>query len=299
MNEITDLIGCKYPVIQGAMGVICNPEFVAAVSEAGGFGLLATAFQTDPDALKEQIRAVKRLTDQPFGANLMPINPLAPQFAEILVQAGIKAVTTSGGSPKVLAPYLKEHGVKVLHVVANVANARKAEAVGVDAIIAEGSESGGIQGFNGASTMVLTPMVVDAVSLPVVAAGGIGDSRGFRAALALGAKGVQVGTRFIASRECIAHENYKQTLVSSDETDTRLINVGWAQIRASRTPLVERMMGADGESGREDFTAIEGSLEESWVSGDLEAGPVPAGQIAGMIREVLSVREVIEEMVGG
>ncbi|MCP4666432.1 MAG: nitronate monooxygenase, partial [Deltaproteobacteria bacterium] len=176
MKDISELIGSKYPLIQGAMGVICNPEMVAAVSDAGGYGLLATAFLNDPDKLKKQVEAVKKLTDKPFGANLMAVNPKSIEFAEILAQAGIEAVTTSAGSPKTLVAFLKERGVKVLHVVANVANAVKAAGAGVDAIIAEGSESGGVQGFNGASTMVLVPLVVDAVSIPVVAAGGIGDS---------------------------------------------------------------------------------------------------------------------------
>ncbi|MBW1819241.1 MAG: nitronate monooxygenase, partial [Deltaproteobacteria bacterium] len=182
MNNIAEMLGCRYPVIQGAMGVICNPEMVAAVSEAGGYGLLATAFQKDPAKLREQVEAVKKLTDKPFGANLMAVNPLSLEFAGVLADAGIRAVTTSAGSPAKILPYLKERGMKVLHVVASTDNAVKAEAAGVDAVIAEGSESGGMQGFNGASTMVLVPMVVDAVNIPVVAAGGIGDSRTYRAA---------------------------------------------------------------------------------------------------------------------
>ena len=277
------------------MGVICNPEMVAAVSEAGGYGLLATAFQNDPDKLREQVEEVKKLTDKPFGANLMAVNPKSIEFAQILADADIKAVTTSAGSPKTLVAFLKERGIKVLHVVANVANAIKAEAAGVDAIIAEGSESGGVQGFNGASTIVLVPLVVDAVKIPVVAAGGIGDSRGYRAAFALGAKGVQVGTRFIASLECIAHGNYKDALVQSNETDTRLVNMEWAQARVVNTPLVEKMIGSPGKA---DFAAMESSMEDAWVKGDLNANIIPAGQIAGMVKQVKSVGQIIEEMVG-
>jgi enoyl-[acyl-carrier protein] reductase II len=277
------------------MGVICNPEFVAAVSEAGGYGLLATAFQKDPGKLREQVKAVKKLTDKPFGANLMAINPKSIEFAEVLADEGIKAVTTSAGSPKTLVSVLKDKGIKVIHVIANVVNAVKAEAAGVDAIIAEGSESGGVQGFNGASTLVLTPLVVDAVKIPVVAAGGIGDSRGYRAAFVLGAKGVQVGTRFIASQECIAHGNYKNSLVQSNETDTRLVNMEWAQVRAVNTPLVEKMTES---LEKADFAAMEGSMEDAWVKGDLDANIIPAGQIAGMVKQVRTVREIIEEMVG-
>jgi len=189
-------------------------------------GSLASAFLTEPGPLREQIEAVKRLTDKPFGANLMAMNPMSMAFAEVLIENGIKTVTTSAGSPKELLSILKPAGVKVLHVVPNVETARKAEDAGVDVLIAEGSESGGIQGYMGASTMVLVPLMVDAVKIPVIAAGGIGDSRGYRAAFALGAKGVQVGTRFIASKECIAHQNYKSALCEGRETDTLLIERG-------------------------------------------------------------------------
>jgi enoyl-[acyl-carrier protein] reductase II len=296
MKDISELLGCKYPIIQGAMGVICNPEFVAAVSEAGGYGLLATAFENDPDKLKARVHAVKALTDKPFGANLMPVNPKAFEFADILVEAGVKAVTTSGGSPKKLLPYLKERGIKVLHVVSNVANAVKAASAGVDAVIAEGSESGGMQGFNGASTMVLTPLVCDTVDIPVVAAGGIGDSRGYKAAFNLGAIGVQVGTAFIAAEECIAHANYKNALVSASESDTRLMDVQWAQLRVVATPLAEELMKKGGFS-KADFSAQGAGLEAAWIEGDLTASVIAAGQITGMIKAVRPVREIIEEMV--
>jgi enoyl-[acyl-carrier protein] reductase II len=293
-NEIIDLLGSTYPIIQGAMGVICNPEFVAAVSEAGGYGLLATAFQNDPARLQEQVDAVKKLTGKPFGANLMPVNPKCMEFAEVLADAGIRAVTTSAGNPRELVAYLQGRGVKVLHVVANVRGAVKAAAADVDAIIAEGTESGGMQGYNIPSTMVLVPMVVDAVDLPVVAAGGIGDARGYRAAFVLGAKGVQIGTRFIASKECIAHENYKNALVESDETNTMLMNMGWAQARVIKTPAVEEM--AQGGS-KADFSGQEASMEAAWIKGDLSAGFIPSGQITGMIKEIKTVKEIIEELV--
>ena len=295
MKDITDLLGSRYPVIQGAMGVICNPEMVAAVSEAGGYGLLSTAFQSDPEALIKKIREVKMLTDKPFGANLMALNPASMIFAEILADNGIKAVTTSAGSPKELVNYLKSRGVKVLHVVPTAETAVKAEAGGVDAVIAEGTESGGIQGFKGASTMVLVPMVVDAVNIPVVAAGGIGDFRGYRAAFGLGAKGVQVGTRFIASQECIAHQRFKQALCEGKETDTVVIDRGRMRVRAIRTPLADALIQNPEESPQ---LPTQESLEAAWVKGDLEASTLPAGQIAGIIKEVKPVREIIQEMVG-
>ena len=211
MSRVTALLGSQYPIIQGAMGVICNPEFVAAVSEAGGFGLLATAFTEDPEFLRNQVKATKQLTNKPFGSNVFAMNPLAQKFVEVLAEEGVRAVTISGGSPKGLIPILRDLGIRVIVVSPTVEGAKGVEALGADAIVAEGAESGGVQGFKGVSTMVLVPTVVDAVKIPVIAAGGIGDSRGYKAALALGAEGVQMGTRFIATKECIAHSIYKTT----------------------------------------------------------------------------------------
>jgi enoyl-[acyl-carrier protein] reductase II len=296
MSRVTKLLGCEHPVIQGAMGVISNPEMVAAVSEAGGFGLLATAFAPDLAFVRRQIQATKELTDRPFGANLQVMNPNTPELAELMAEEGLPAVTVSGGSPRGLIPLLKEKGIKTLAVVPTVDVARKAAQLGVDAIIAEGSESGGIQGHRGASTMVLVPAVVDAVDVPVIAAGGIGDSRAYRAALALGAEGVQVGTRFIASIECVAHENYKHTILELPETGTGLLNMGRFQVRALRTPLVEEVL-ATGEIASGAFGG--GGFEASWIEGDLSAGALPAGEVIGLIDEVLSVKEIIDEMVGG
>jgi len=294
MKDIADLLGVRYPIIQGAMGVISNPEMVAAVSNAGGYGLLATGSITEKEVLKRQIDAVKKRTNNPFGANLMAMHPNSRDFAEILVESGIKAVTTSAGSPKNLTPFLKRRGVKVMHVIANVDLAIKAEAAGVDAVIAEGLESGGLQGFNSVSTMVLVPLVADAVRIPVVAAGGMGDSRGYRAAFALGAKGVQLGTRFIASQECIAHANCKKILCDAKETDTLLIDKGRVRVRVIRTPLADKL--SQGQADRL-FSSKVGSIEAAWIDGNLEANVLASGQIAGMIKNVQSVREIIEEMV--
>ena len=294
MNKITELLGCKYPVILGAMGVICNPELVAAVSEAGGFGLLATAFTSDTDFFRKQIKDTKSLTQQPFGANLQVMNPLTIDFIDVLADEEIKAVTVSGGSPKNVIPLLKEKGIKVIPVVPTVDVAKKSEALGVDAIVAEGSESGGIQGFRGASTMVLVPAVVDAVNIPVIAAGGIADSRGYRAALALGASGVQVGTRFIATKECIAHQNYKHTVVDVDESSTKLISFGAFQVRALPTPFADKILSDPSQLG-DGFSGA--GLEESWLKGDMDAGILPAGQVAGLIKDIPTVKDIIEEMV--
>lgn len=295
MSRVTDLLGCRYPVIQGAMGVISNPELVAAVSEAGGFGLLATALARNPEFVREQAKVTKQLTDKPFGANLFVMNPLASKFAEVLAEQGVKCVTVSGGSPKELIPLLRDMGIKVIVVVPTVDLARSAEAAGADAIVAEGAESGGVQGLKVSSTMVLVPAVVDTVNLPVIAAGGIGNARGYRAAFALGAEGVQVGTRFIAAKECIAHKNYKAFILGTKETGTGLVDMGRFRIRALRTPLVERMF--KGEAPTDQAFAGE-AIEASWLKGDLDAGVLPAGEVSGLISGVASVKEIIEEMVG-
>ena len=294
-SRVTEMLGTRYPVIQGAMGVICNPQLVAAVSEAGAFGLLATAFAQETETVRSQVQATKKLTNKPFGANLFIMNPMTPEFAKVLAEEGVKTVTVSGGSPKMLIPLLRDLGMKIIVVVPTVGVAQGAEALGADAIVAEGAESGGVQGLKGVSTMVLVPAVVDAVQVPVIAAGGIGDSRGYKAALDLGAEGVQVGTRFIATKECIAHAIYKESIVESKDTGTGLVDMGRFRIRALNTKLVEKMI--KGEKGPDNiFTP--GAMDAAWVKGDLEAGVLPAGQVSGLISSVLSVREVIEEMQG-
>jgi enoyl-[acyl-carrier protein] reductase II len=296
MSRVTNLLGCTYPIVQGAMGVICNPEFVAAVSEAGGFGLLATAFAKDPEKVRAQVRATNEHTSKPFGANLHVMNPRAFDFAQVLADEGIKAVTISGGSPKDMIPFCHERDIKVMIVVPTAKFARQSEEIGADAIVAEGSESGGMQGFGGPSTMVLVPMVVDSVKVPVLAAGGIAESRGFKAALALGAEGVQIGTRFIATKECIAHQNYKDTIVNASETGTGLLNLGRFQLRALKTPFVDKALSGE-QMPASGFVGAD--LEESWIKGNLDSGALPAGQVAGMIQNIPSVKEIINEIISG
>lgn len=295
MSTICEMLGCRYPIIQGAMGMISNPELVAAVSNAGGFGLLASGFIQDPEVLRLQIKATRMLTDQPFGANLQVMNPMSRRFADILVEEGLQAATVSGGSPKVLVPFLKTQGITAIVVVPSVDLACKAEALGVDAIIAEGTESGGVQGLKGASTLVLVPAVVDAVHIPVVAAGGIADARGYKAAMALGAKGVQVGTRFIASTECIAHATYKDSIVRSTETDALLMELGTFRIRALCTGCFQKTV-SDDEAACKALSLS--ALHAAWLQGDSDAGILPAGQAAGLIRQIKPVQEIIAEIVG-
>jgi enoyl-[acyl-carrier protein] reductase II len=296
MNPVTKMLGCQYPIILGAMGVICNPKLVAAVSEAGGYGLLATAFLQNVDVLREQIQETKELTNNPFGANIFAMNPMVPEIIDILAEAGVQAVTVSGGSPKDIIPMLHERNMKAIVVVPTAEVARKAEVLGADAIVAEGSESGGMQGFKGASTFVLVPAVADLVKIPVIAAGGIGDSRGYKAAFALGAKGVQIGTRFIATKECIAHNNYKDIILESKETGTGLVNLGRFQIRALQTKLVEGLIQG---TENKDKVFTRGAVEASWLKGDTSAGVLPAGEVAGLISGVPTVSELIDALVNG
>jgi len=292
-NPITEMLQCRYPIIQGAMAGISNPEMVAAVSEAGGYGLLASGSVSGPDELRAQMEAVRNLTDKPFGANLMAMNPRSAEYVDVVADFGIKAVTTSAGSPQTLAPLLHEKGVKVIHVVPSVAYALVAEAAGADAIVAEGTESGGMQGLQGVSTMVLVPAVVDAVKVPVLAAGGIADSRGYRAAFALGAVGVQVGTAFMASKECIIHSDVKNLLVEAAETDTVLLRRGRVCSRAVRTQFVK-----DHLEGASDVpSSYRGDWSNAAIEGDVSCTAVPAGQCVGLLRNVRSVKEIIEEMV--
>jgi enoyl-[acyl-carrier protein] reductase II len=295
MDTINEMLKCKYPIIQGAMGVISNPELVAAVSEAGGFGLLATAFAQDSEIIRSQIRETKQLTDKPFGLNLFAMNPLVREFVDILAEEGIGSVTISGGSPKKIIPYVHDRGIKAIVVVPTVDLARKAASSGADAVIAEGSESGGMQGYNGASTMVLVPAVADAVNIPVIAAGGIGDSRGYRAAMALGAQGVQIGTRFITATECIAHINYKKIITELRDTGTRLVDTGRFRIRALHTPLVEKILNGPMDSNAH-FNIQ--AVEKSWIKGDIDSGILPAGEVSGLISDIRSAKQIIDEMVG-
>jgi enoyl-[acyl-carrier protein] reductase II len=296
MDTIKEMLKCKYPIIQGAMGVICNPELVAAVSNAGGFGLLATAFSRDSEIIRNQIRETKKFTDKPFGLNLFTMNPLIQEFVDILAEEGIGTVTISGGSPKKIIPYVHSRGIKAIVVVPTVGLARKAELSGADAVVAEGSESGGMQGYNGASTMVLVPAICDTVNIPVIAAGGIGDSRGYRAAMALGAQGVQIGTRFITATECIAHINYKKTITELRDTGTRLVDAGRFRIRALHTPLVEKIL-ADPMDIDAHFNIQ--AVEKSWIRGDINSGILPAGEVSGLISDIVTAKQIIDEMVGG
>jgi enoyl-[acyl-carrier protein] reductase II len=269
---------------------------VAAVSEAGGFGMLALGFVMDPEKVKEMVGEVKSLTDNPFGANLMiAMNPNNEAILEILAEAGVKTVTTSAGSPKKVYPKIKELGMKGLHVTLAAPLAMKAAGAGADGIVVSGTESGGLRTTGPESTnMILIPLVCDMVEVPVVAAGGIADRRGYRAALALGAQGVQIGTAFLCSEESPAPKAWKEAIIDCGDGGTTLLPMG----RMAMRTIINPKMGALLESGA-DLTQ-EYSMTDAgtaWTTGDFDLFPAGAGQVSALISEIKPVKDIIEGMV--
>lgn len=294
--RINELLGTKYPFIQGGMANIATGEFAAAVSNAGGFGLIGSGGMT-PDTLRENIRKCKSLTDKPFGVNLMLMSPQVDEMAEIIVEEGVKVVTTGAGNPSKYIPRWKENGIKVIPVVPGVALAKKMEKEGADAVIAEGTESGGHVGET--TTMALVPQVVDAVSIPVIAAGGIADGRQLVAAFALGACGVQLGTCLLASEECPIHPAYKEAVLKAKDNSTvvtgRISGVPVRIIKntMSREYIKLEKAGAD-KMELEKFTL--GSLRKAVFDGDTINGSLMAGQVAGQLNEIKPIKEIFDEM---
>jgi len=305
-TRLCELLGIEYPIIQGGMVWIANAELAAAVSNAGGLGLISpTAGMSQNDDqvenLKKQIEIAKGLTSKPFGVNL-PImnNPQIEALVETVVNTRVKAVATAAGNPALYTGRFKEAGVKVLHLVAAVRHAQSAERRGVDAVIAEGYEAGGHNGLDELTTLTLVPQVVDAVSIPVVAAGGIADARGVVAALALGADGVQMGTRFVATRECIAHQNFKDAIVKATDTDTIITGRKLGPTRILKNELAAKLleMEAAGASIEELLALIgSGRSRTGQFEGDLANGEAYCGSIAGMIKEIESVAQVIKDII--
>lgn len=296
-TRITELLGIQYPIIQGGMAWVADYHLAAAVSEAGGLGLIGAA-SMPPEVLRAQIREAKKLTDKTFGVNVMLMSPYADDIAKIVVEEGIKVVTTGAGNPSRYMSLWKEAGIRVIPVVASVALARMMERAGADAVIAEGTESGGHIGA--ATTMTLVPQVADAVSIPVIAAGGIADGRGIAASFMLGAEAVQIGTRFCVARECTAHEQYKQKILKAKDIDSEVTGRSHGHpIRALRNPMTKEYLRLEREGAS--FEELEsltlGSLRSAVVDGDVKMGTVMAGQIAGMIREEMTCKEMISEMM--
>lgn len=296
-TEVTDLLGIQYPIIQGGMAWVAEYHLAAAVSEAGGLGLIGAA-SAPPEIVREQIRKVKELTDRPFGVNVMLMNPNAPEVAQVVVEEGVKVVTTGAGNPAAHMKLWKGAGVKVIPVVASVAMARMMEKAGADAVVAEGTESGGHIGS--ATTMTLVPQVVDAVKIPVIAAGGIGDGRGFAAAMMLGAKAVQMGTRFLVAKESIVHENYKERVIKAKDIDSEVTGRSTGHpIRVLRNHMTREYlkMEEDGVSLEKLETLTLGSLRKAVMDGDVVNGSLMAGQIAGLVKKEQTCKEIIEEIM--
>lgn len=296
-TRITELLGIEYPIIQGGMAWVAEYHLAAAVSNAGGLGLIGTA-SAPAEWVREQIREAKKLTDKPFGINIMMISPYADEVAKVAVEEGVAVVTTGAGSPEKYVKIWKEAGIKVIPVVASVAMAKRMQRCGADALVAEGTEAGGHIGEN--TTMVLVPQVVDAVEIPVIAAGGIADGRGMAAAFMLGAEAVQMGTRFVAAKESIVHANYKEKLIKSKDIDSEITGSSTGHpIRVIRNKMSREYLKMEKEGATldelEQLTL--GSLRKAVMDGDVVNGSLMAGQIAGMIQDELSCKEIITSIV--
>lgn len=298
-TRICDLLGIEYPIIQGGMAWVATHELAAAVSEAGGLGIIG-AGGAPASWVREQIRQAKKATDKPFGVNLMLMNPEADQIAQIIAEEKVKVVTTGAGNPGKYIQMWKDAGVKVIPVVASVALAKLMERGGADALIAEGMESGGHIGK--ATTMTLVPQVADAVEIPVIAAGGIGDGRGFAAAMMLGAEAVQMGTRFVTAKECTVHENYKQKIIKAKDIDSEVTGMANGHpIRVLRNQMTKAYlkMEKEGASLEELEKMTLGSLRKAVVEGDVTSGSVMAGQISGLIQKEETCKEIILDVMQG
>lgn len=296
-NEITQMLGIQYPIIQGGMAWVAENNLAAAVSEAGGLGLIGGA-SADAKTIREMIRKAKEITSKPFGVNVMLMSPHAEEVAKVIVAEGIKIVTTGAGSPEKYMELWKSGGVKVIPVVASVALAKRMARCGADAVIAEGMEAGGHIGE--LTTMALVPQIVDAVDIPVIAAGGIADGRGMAAAFMLGAKAVQIGTRFVVAKESIVHANFKERLMKAKDIDSTVTGRKHGHpIRSLRNRMTKEYLirEANGATLEELEQLTLGSLRAAVIDGDIVNGTVMAGQISGLVKAEKSCQDIIEEMM--
>ena len=297
--KLNELLGIEFPIIQGGMANVATGAFAAAVSNAGALGLIGSGGM-DADALRAEIRAARAATGKPFGVNLMLMNPHIDELAQVVVEEGVQVVTTGAGNPGKYVPAWKEAGIKVFPVVAAPILAHRLERYGIDGVIAEGCESGGHIGEM--TTMALVPQVVDAVSVPVIAAGGIADGRQLTAAFALGACGVQVGTCLLASQECPIHDNYKGAVLKAGPNDTTVTGrTGGAPVRVLKNNMAREYLRMEKQNlplaEMEKLTL--GSLRRAVFDGDLDAGSFMAGQVAGMVHEIRPLRQIFEELMAG
>lgn len=299
-TRITELLGCEYPIIQGGMAWVAEHTLASAVSNAGGIGLIAGG-SAPIDYLRDQIRKCKEKTDKPFGVNIMLMSPNADDLAQLCIDEGVRVVTTGAGNPGKYIPAWKEAGIKVIPVVPSVALAKRMERAGADAVVAEGTESGGHIGEN--TTMCLVPQVVDALEIPVIAAGGIADGRGMAAAFMLGAEGVQIGTRFLASEECQIHPTFKELVIKAKDTDSVVTGRYTGHpCRNIKTKFSKKLATGekDGTLSPEEFEQITlGSLRKAVVDGNVDEGSFLCGAIAGMVNEIKPCKDIVEEIMAG
>ena len=295
-TEVTELLGIEYPIIQGGMAWVAEYHLAAGVSNAGGLGLIGAA-SAPAEWVREQIRSARKLTDRPFGVNIMLMSPYADEVAKVIVEEGVKVVTTGAGSPEKYMQMWKEAGVKVIPVVASTALARRMERCGADAVVAEGCEAGGHIGEN--TTMVLVPQIVDAVKIPVIAAGGIADGRGMAAAFMLGAKAVQLGTVFVTTEESQVHENYKKAIIKAKDIDSRVTGRTTGHpVRALRNQMTKKYLELEKSgAGFEELELLTlGGFRKAVVDGDVVNGSVMAGQSAAMVKEVMNCHDLIRKL---
>lgn len=298
-TQITELLGIEYPVIQGGMAWVADAQLAANVSKAGGIGFIGAA-NAPAEWVREQIHIARQITDKPFGVNVMLLSPHADEVAAVVAEEKVAAVTTGAGNPAKYMEMWKNSGIRVIPVVASVALARMMEKCGADAVVAEGMESGGHIGEQ--TTMSLVPQVVDAVSIPVIAAGGIGDGRGMAAAFMLGAQAVQIGTRFIVAKECNVHQAYKDRVIQARDIDSEVTGRSTGHpVRSLRNQMTRKYQALEKEGAR--FEELElltlGALRKAVVDGDVKNGTVMAGQIAGLIKKEQTCSEIIKELMDG
>ncbi len=296
-TEITKLLGIEYPIIQGGMAWVAEHHLAAGVSEAGGLGLIGAA-AAPAEWVREQIREAKKLTDKPFGVNIMLMSPYVADVAKVVAEEGVKVVTTGAGNPEEYMDMWKAAGVKVIPVVASVALAKRMARSGADAVVAEGCEAGGHIGET--TTMALVPQVVDAVDIPVIAAGGIADGRGIAAAFMLGARAVQLGTVFVTAKEAQVHANYKERIIKAKDIDTRVTGRTTGHpVRALRNDMTKKYLELEAAgAGLEELEHITvGSLRAAVVDGDVKNGTIMAGQIAGLVKKEETCKELIGRLV--
>lgn len=296
-TSICDLLNIEYPIIQGGMAWVATSELAAAVSNAGGLGVIGCG-NAPKEFIKEEVGKIKKLTDKPFGVNIMLMSPYTEDIIELLYEEKVPVVTTGAGNPGKYINKFKEIGTKVIPVVPSVALAKRMEKIGADAVIVEGTEAGGHVGE--LTTMSLIPQVSDAINIPVIAAGGIADGRGFIAALVLGAKGVQMGTRFICTVECKAHVNYKNAIIKSSDRDAIITGRTTGHpVRSLRNNFTKRLIELEKQNS--DIKTIEsfgtGMYKKAVVEGDVVNGSVMAGQVSGLIKDIKTCKEVIEEIM--